>query len=161
MNQHTFSVYLTYSAITAHVGTDIWTLRGLQVDPAAVEALRAANAEQPREKRVIDYGWTPEGRLWVDVRLPDLKSRTAFTFLMPSDIRRLVADGEFLAFSESGLRSGRIRVTEDGQSWGYGPFLERSGADEGDVFIIEFDLGERTALLRLADDEDLEQLNPY
>ncbi|HEX9867547.1 MAG TPA: hypothetical protein VGC99_02955, partial [Candidatus Tectomicrobia bacterium] len=98
MNQHTFSVYLTYSAVIAHVSTDIWTLRGLQVDPAAVEALRVANAEQPREKRVLDYGWTPEGRLWVGVRLPDLKSVSSFIFLMPSAMRRLVADGEFSAF---------------------------------------------------------------
>jgi len=140
MNQHTFSVYLTYSAVIAHVSTDIWTLPGLQVDPAAVEALRAANAEQLREKRVLDSGWTPAGRLWVGVRLPDLKSRAAFIFLMPSAIRRLVADAEFSAFSESGLPSGRIRVREDGQSWGYGAFLERSGADEGDILIVEFDL---------------------
>jgi hypothetical protein len=160
MNSHTFSVYLTYSAVTAHVSTDIWTLRGLQVDPAAVEALRAANAGQPREKRVLDHGWTPGGRLWVGVRLPDLRSVASFIFLIPSAMRRLVADGEFSAFSESGLPSGRIRVTEDGQSWGYGRFLERSGADEGDIFIVEFDLAERTALLRLGDDEDLEQLNP-
>ena len=160
MNQHTFSVYLTYSAVTAHVSTDIWTLRGLQVDPAAVEALRAANAEQPREKRVLDYGWTPEGRLWVGVRLPDLRSVASFIFLMPSAMRCLVADGEFSAFSESGLPSGNIRVTEDGQSWGYGSFLERSGADEGDIFIVEFDLSEHTALLRLGDDEDLEKLDP-
>jgi hypothetical protein len=160
MNPHTFSVYLTYSAVTAHVSTDIWTLRGLQVDPAAVEALRASNAEQPRGKRVLDYGWTPGGRLWVGVRLPDLRSVASFSFLMPSAMRRLVADGEFSAFSESGLPSGRIRVTEDGQSWGYGRFLARSGADEGDILIVEFDLGERTALLRLGDDEDLEKLNP-
>jgi hypothetical protein len=160
MNQHTFSVYLTYSAIIAHLGTDIWTLRGLQVDPAAVEALRTANAEHSREKRVLDYGWTPEGCLWVAVRLPDLKSRTAFIFLMPSSIRRLVADGEFPAFSESGIPSGRIRVKEDGQSWGYGPFLTRTGADEDDIFIAEFDLAERTAILRLGDDEVLEKLSP-
>jgi hypothetical protein len=160
MNQHTFAVYLTYSAVTAHVSTDIWTLRGLQVDPAAVEALRAANAEQPREKRVLDYGWTPEERLWVGVRLRDLQTLSSFIFLMPSAIRRLVAGGEFSAFSESGLPSGRIRVTEDGQSSGYGPFLARSGADEGDILIVEFDLTEHTACLRLGDDDTLENLNP-
>jgi sigma-70-like protein len=159
MNQHTFSVYLTYSAVIAHVSTDIWTLRGLQVDPGVVEALRAANAEQPREKRVLDYSWTPEGRLWVGVRLPDLKSRTSFIFLMPSAIRHLVADSEFSAFSESSLPSGRIRVTEDGQSWGYGPFLARSGADEGDILMIKFDLAEHSAVLQLGDEEVLEKLS--
>jgi hypothetical protein len=143
-NQHIFSVYLTYSAVIAHVSIDIWTLRGLQVNPGVVEALRAANAEQSREKRVLDYSWTPEGHLWVGVRLPDLKSRTSFIFLMPSAIRHLVADSEFSAFSESSLPSGRIRVTEDGQSWGYGPFLARSGAEEA---IFSLSLISRSILL--------------
>jgi hypothetical protein len=160
MNQHTFSVYLTYSAVMAHVSTDIWTLRGLQVDPAAVEALRAANAEQPREKRVLDYGWTPEGRLWVGVRLPDLTSLAGFTFGVPAVIRHFIAGREFPALSENRAPSGIVRVNQEGLSWGYGPFLARSGADEGDILIVEFDLAEPTALLRLGDDEVLEKLNP-
>lgn len=160
MNQHTFSVYLTYSAVIAHLGTDIWTLRGVQVDPATVEALRATNAERAREKRVLDYGWTPNGRLWVAVRLPELKSLAAFTFGMPAPIRRLVADREFPASSESGILSGVVRVNADGISWGYGSFLGRSGADEDDILIVEFDLAEGTAILRLGDDEVLDKLNP-
>jgi hypothetical protein len=160
MNQHTCSVYLTYSAVTAHVSTDIWTSRGLQVDPAAVEALRAANAEHLREKRVLDYGWTPEGRLWIGVRLPDLTSLAAFTHGVPAVIRLFIAGRELPAFSENGASSGIVRVNQKGVSWGYGPFLARSGADEGDIFIVEFDLAERTALLRLGDEEDLEELDP-
>jgi hypothetical protein len=79
---------------------------------------------------------------------------------MPAPIRRLVADGEFPAFSESGLPSGRIRVKEDGQSWGCGRFLARNGADEGDILIVEFELAEHTAILQLGDDEVLEELDP-
>jgi hypothetical protein len=75
-------------------------------------------------------------------------------------MRRLVADGEFPAFAESGLPAGKIRIAEDGQSWGYGPFLARSGADEDDILMVEFDLAEHTALLRLGDDDMLEKLNP-
>jgi hypothetical protein len=160
MNQHTFSVYLTYSAVIAHLGTDIWALRGVQVDPAAIEALRAANAEHPREKRVLDHGWTLGGHLWVAVCLPDLTSLAAFTFGVPTVIRHFIAGCEFPALSESGSLSGIVRVNPDGVSWGYGPFLGRSGADEGDILIVAFDLAERTALLQLGDDEILEKLNP-
>src|SRR5439155_6115113 len=69
MNQNTFSVYTTYSPVLEHLGTDIWALRGVRVDPAAVEAVRRANAQRPREPRVQDYGWTGEGDLWMGVRL--------------------------------------------------------------------------------------------
>jgi hypothetical protein len=160
MNQYTFAVYLTYCCVITHLGTEIWTLRGVQVDPAVVNAVRAANAERPRRKRVLDYGWSQEGRLWAAVRLPNIKSQPSFVFQLPAPIRGLLADREFSALSESGIPAGRIRITEDGRSWGYGPFLSRSGADESDILIVEFDLADHTALLRLGDDEVLEKLNP-
>ena len=49
---------------------------------------------------------------------------------------------------------------EDGQVWGYSPFLARSGADEGDILIVEFDLTANTAILQLGDNEIQEKLNP-
>jgi hypothetical protein len=82
------------------------------------------------------------------------------TIIIPSAIRRVVADREFLASSESGIPSGKIRVMEDGQVWGYSPFLARSGADEGDILIVEFDLTANTAILQLGDNEIQEKLNP-
>jgi hypothetical protein len=63
MNINTFSLYLTYSPVIVHLGTDIWSLRGVRVDPAAVEAVRSANVLRPREKRVLDHGWAVDGRL--------------------------------------------------------------------------------------------------
>src|SRR5439155_21479337 len=57
MNRNTFSVYTTYSPILEHLGTDIWSLRGIHVSPVAVDALRQANAARPRERVVEDYGW--------------------------------------------------------------------------------------------------------
>ena len=71
MNVNTFSLYLTYSPVIVHLGTDIWTLRGVRVDPTAVEALRQANALRQKEKRVLDHGWTADGQLWVATRLPE------------------------------------------------------------------------------------------
>lgn len=58
MNVYTFSQYLSFSPVINHLGTDLWSLRGVHVDPAAVEVLRQMNAARPDEKRIVDYGWS-------------------------------------------------------------------------------------------------------
>lgn len=154
VNLNTFSVYSTYSPIIDHLGTDLWALRGVQVDPAAVEALRQANAQRPRERRIQDFGWTPEGRLWVTVRLGRLSS---VVIGIPSAIAKYVAERRFPAKAVDGSDVGEIAVDDSGASWGYGPFLSRMGADEGDVLRVEFDLVRETALLQLGGEELIEE----
>jgi hypothetical protein len=56
MNVNTFSINLSYSPVVLHLGTDVWSLRGVRVDPAAVEAVREANALRQKERRVLDHG---------------------------------------------------------------------------------------------------------
>jgi hypothetical protein len=51
-----------------------------------------------------------------------------------------------------------VRIYENGNSSGYGPFLRQAGADEGDILLAEFDLSSRCAVLRLMDEEQLEEL---
>jgi len=153
MNQSTFSVYTTCAPVLDHLGTDVWALRGVRVDPAAVEALRQANAQRPRERRVQDYGWTGEGNLWVGVRLP---RTTSLVIGIPSPILGYVAEQRFAARAEDGSDAGLIVVSDSGSSWGYGPYLSRRGADEGDILRIEFDLAQESATLRLGGEELLE-----
>ena len=45
-------------------------------------------------------------------------------------------------------------------SYGFGPFLRQRGGDEGDILIAEFDLETNGALLRLGNDELLEEMSP-
>lgn len=155
MNENTFSVYSTFSPIIEHLGIDLWTLRGVRVDPAAVEALRAANAARPRERRLIDHGWTAGGLLWVAARLPGSVSLSVVG--IPSAVRRFLAGREFVALSEQGSIAGTIRVSPEGACWGFAPFLRRSGADENDTLVIEFDVTKGVATLRLGSDEILEE----
>lgn len=147
MNMNTFSVYSTYSPILEHLGTDIWALRGIEVHPAAVDALRQANAARPRERVVEDYGWSRDGVLWVAASLP--KRQSSLVIGIPSSIRHYVADRRFEAQGEDGSTAGTIAVNDDGTSWGYGPFLARRGADEGDILVIEFDLTTEEVTLKL------------
>jgi hypothetical protein len=153
---NTIDVYLTYSAIMAHLGIDIWSLRGVQVDPEAVEALRKANAERPRERRLLDYGWTEHGCLWVAARLP--RSTPNFVFGIPAQMAHILLGRDFRARDSDGVDFGHIRFSSN-NSYGYNTFLRRRGADEGDLLIVEFDLVSGIALLRLEDDYFLERLN--
>jgi hypothetical protein len=159
MNVNTFGMYLTYSAVIVHLGTDIWTLRGVRVDPAAVEALLQANALRQKEKRVLDHGWTADGQLWVATRLPSTLSG-AFVFGMPGAIKRYLAGRKFVAKDDDGIEHGSVRINDEGSSYGFGSFLRQRGADEGDILIAEFDLNGGTALLRLGDDELLDEISP-
>ncbi len=158
MNPNTFSQYLSSSPVIAHIGVDMWSLRGVRVDPAAVEALRESNAARPTERRVLDHGWTERGDLWLAVRLPELPNH--FVLGIPSVIRHLVSGRDFPAVDETGLKAGTVRVGTEGTSYGYSPFLTRRGADEDDILFITFRLVEGLATLRLIDDEELEALSP-
>ena len=53
-----------------------------------------------------------------------------------------------------------VCLNNEGSSNVFGAFLRQRGADEGDILIAEFDLSGGTALLRLGDDELLDQISP-
>jgi hypothetical protein len=159
MNMNTFSLYLTYSPVILHLGTDLWSLRGVRVDPVAVEAVRAANNLRKKEKRILDHGWTQDGELWLAARPPDI-TKGPLVLGIPSAIKNYLAGRQFVVTDEDGVSHGTVRVNDEGTSYGFGPFLRQRGADEGDTMIAEFDLSKGSALLRLGDDELLEEMSP-
>lgn len=156
LNRNTFAMLTSYSPILESLGFGLWILRGRHVDPAVVEMLRKMSSERPRERRVVDYGWTSDGRLWVAVRLPE--DPTSVLPHVPSTISRFLTSPEYVARTEAGVECGRVRIYENGNSSGYAPFLRQAGADEGDILLAEFDLSALSAVLRLTDEEQLEQL---
>lgn len=160
MNVNTFNIYLSYSPVIIQLATDVWSLRGVRVDPAAIEAVRHANALRVREKRIIDHGWTANGHLWLGARIPAAHDAAAMIVSIPGAIRRYVAGRDFQAKDEDGIVHGSIRVNEEGSSWGFGRFLRQRGADQGDILVTEFDLAKNIAVLRLGDDQMLEELSP-
>jgi hypothetical protein len=160
MNVNTFSIYLSYSPVVLHLGKDIWSLRGVRVDPAAVEAVRTANALREKEKRVLDHGWTPEGQIWLAARIPAAHDAAHLVVHVPGPIQYYLSGRRFHAKDEDGVSHGIVRVNEEGASYGFPPFLRQRGADDGDILIAEFDLTKNMALLRLGDDELLEEMSP-
>lgn len=155
LNENSVSLFLTYSPIVEHIGIDIWKLRGVGVDPAAIEALREANANEVLERRLISFGWRPNGRLWIAAKLP--YSLTSMVLGVPGSTKRYLADRKFAAVDQvSGTPCGQISVGEQGTSFGYTTFLRVASAEPGDVMLAEFDLAEERVYLSLTDDVTLE-----
>ena len=153
MNENTFSVYASYSCVLEHVGIGIWKLRGVAVDPAAVEAVRMANQLKPREKRVLEHGWTDDGKLCIAARVPRL-GKQSMVIGCPGAIQRYLIGQEFQCRTKEGNhKRGTVVINEKGTSYGYGPFIRRYGLDEDDILLAEFDLATNTVQLSLADDE--------
>jgi hypothetical protein len=139
MNVNTFEAFMQCSPIIEHVDTNIWTLRGLTVDPAQVEAARTANAERPRQKRVTSFGWTESGEVSITVRVP-ANPTPSFVFLAPAGISRFVSGKEFEVVRPTDVQGRRLKILDEGNVIGSGVILNRLGADEGDVVNFNFNL---------------------
>jgi hypothetical protein len=156
INENTLSVYSSYSPIIEHIGVDLWKLRGVNVDPAAIEAVRQQNHLRRREQRLLDYGWTAEGKLWVAWRLPEVRSTLVFG--VPGAIRRYLADRKFVATTKNLERTfSNISVNESGTAYGWSPILRHIGADTGDIVLAEFNLTKAVVEISLADEAILEE----
>lgn len=153
-----FWTLATYSPILERLGSSLWTLRGTLVDPAAVEAIRRENALRPRHERVVDFGWTSEGLLWVAIRLPP--SSDSMVFRIPNAVERYLWGRDFPATTEDGVDCGNVRVYPNGMSAGYARFLNAVGADEGDILFARFSLSDTKVVLSIIDDEELEEISP-
>ena len=158
MNENTFNVYTSYSPILEHVDVNIWKLRGIKVDPTAVEAMRIANHLRPKQRRVLQFGWGKNGALWLAARVPKLAG--SMIVGCPGPIRRFLDGQQFACKSKEGNQDcGTITINDRGTSYGYGQFMRRYGVDENDVFLAEFDLNEQTVTLSVVDDEILDDLD--
>lgn len=155
MNDSTFGASTTFSPILEHVGVDLWKLRGVAVDPAAVEAVRQANKSIPRQTSLIYHEWSSEGLLRIAWAVPFLNSNA--TFGIPNEVRRYIAKNRYRALGKrSGRESGQIVITDYGTSYGYGPYLRYAGAEEGDVLIAEFDSEQSVVYLSIGEADSLE-----
>lgn len=151
INPHSLEVALTYSPVVEHLDLNIWTLRGTVVSSAALDAIREANSLRPKDRRLQDFGWTESGRVWISARVPE--STSTFVLGAPGPIRRFITSQKFAAIGDDGTSVGQLGVTQDGTIYGFGAYLRRAGAEDGDTVIAEFDLTSSTAYLRLGGDE--------
>lgn len=158
MNENTFSVFSTYSPVVEHVELNIWKLRGTEVSAATVEAVRKANRIKPRDERVLDSGWSKDGKLWIAAKIPRI-GKNNMVIGCPSTIKRFLMNQQFQGIAkDSKITCCTIGINEAGFSYGYAPFIRRYGLDENDVLLAEFDLSTNEALLSIADEESLNSI---
>jgi hypothetical protein len=158
VNPNTLWIVATYSPMIERHGSGLWTLTGTQLDPAAVESVRAAAALRPREKRIEDFGWNDDGTLWVAIRVPAAIATKMFG--LPSAVVRYLKGRDYAAFTTEGHPCGTIKIYDGGNSGGWGRFLAMSGADEGDLLLATYNLASSSAVLSIIDDDDLEEMSP-
>lgn len=158
MNENTFNVYTSYSSIVEHIGTDLWKLRGAEVDPAAVEAVRSANKLRTKERRVFGFEWAEDGKLRLAFRVGGRAADSA-VFGCPSTIQRFLADSKFEC-QVKGTRQtcGKVGMAKQGTIYGFKPFIQRYGLDENDVLLAEFDINSHVVLLSIGYDELLDDV---
>jgi hypothetical protein len=152
VNPTTFDIYTSFSPIISHPDLNVWGLRGVDVNPAAIAAMREANAQRSPEKRVQDFGWSDEGNIWLKVRLS--QNVQSFVVGCPSDMSRYILGREFAAFGDDDERCGTIK-SSGASLYGFSPFLRKAGADEGDVLEIVFNIGKDEAYLSLSPEDSL------
>lgn len=150
----TINTDLSYSCVVEHVDVNIWALRGADINPSAIEAVRKANALRPKETRVRDFGWTRNGQLWIAGVAPPLTQASVFG--CPAGARKFIAGQKFVASTSDGTPCGTVGVTSDGVAYGFGAFQRLSEWDPGDIVMIEFDLEASTATLFLGSEELLD-----
>lgn len=155
IKETTFSVYTSCSPVLEHVDTDIWKLRGVRTDPGAIQAIREANHIKPRERRVINYGWTDDGKIWIATRIPMLYG--SMVIGCPSGISKFLSGRSFACRGkEDGTDCGKVAVDERGTSYGFATFIRKYGMDAGDILIMQFDIANSTVELDIGDDEILD-----
>ncbi len=133
VNPNTFNTYTSYTPFLRDLGAGLWAIRGVEPDPLEVEQLRRRRG--PRQRQVEDWTWLPNGALRLSVRLRRITNTVVG---VPAAVRSSLAGRTLEVVLPDGTRKGRVRVGENGTSWGYGPALGALGAQPGDLLLVDF-----------------------
>jgi hypothetical protein len=156
INRTTFYAYLKYSPVITKYAIGVYGLRGAQVPPGVVESLKP-DFRQRQGRVLMDYGWTPEGSVWVGYKVSESMIRSG-VIGVPSALKRFVA-GEFILKTEDGLQIGRL-VVKESSAWGLGTFFRRRGGEVGDYLVILIDQTAKEATVHIGDENLLDEFQP-
>ncbi len=146
MNRTTFFVYLDNSAIIVRHARGVYGLRGADVEPGVIEAM----IPRRTHSRVLkDYGWLPDGRLWLGFKLSQSIALNGVCSI-PVALSHYI-QGEFQLVNVNGSFLNTF-VARNSSAWGFGSFVRQRGGEAGDVFVIVFDLQSRRVTPHLGDE---------
>ena len=131
----------------------MYALVGSKVPPGLVEELRPDYGK--RNKRLIDHGWAPDGKLWFAVKLSEPMIRGG-VLGVPGGLKSYL-QGDWRLVDQSGREIHTLRIKET-TVWRVGPPLRRIGAEPDDVAAFVFDLPHQSVRLHLGGHEIVERL---
>lgn len=166
VNLSSFYVYLGYSSLIEKLGVGVYALRGSKVQPGQVDELRAS---VKRSGSLVDSGWTDDARVWIGYSMSH-STLVSGVVSIPSGLKE-VLEGEYTLVAPDRQVFGPLRCS-DGQAWSLSKFWRRRGGEDGDPFLLIFDLVERRVTVYLGidsieelgsgedpSDNDLDELN--
>jgi len=141
MNRSSSYRFLSHSPVISKYAVGVFGLIGADIAPGVVESLAL---KRQRGKVLADYGWAPNGQIWLAYRLSEATVLTGIVSV-PAAMRAFIS-GEFALKTLDGASMGTL-VAKESSAWGLGPFFSRRGGEAGDYLVISFDLATREASL--------------
>jgi hypothetical protein len=145
MKGDTFWQFLAYSPVITRLGPGVYGLRGADVPPGTVAALLRRPG---KAKFLLDYGWTPDGKIWSAYKVTQYMISKGY-FTVPASMVRVLA-GEFDLRTADRVHLGTLAIGRAG-GWGLREFFARRGGETGDYLSMLFDLGTKEVVVSIGD----------
>ena len=155
LSEASFQILTSFSPVVERVSTGIWKIRGSMVHPAAVEALRQQVRDAPRERRVLSYGWTLDGQIWIAARTPH--PPRSMVVGIPSGLQAFLQGKRFEATLEDRSPCGTLASREQNSLYGFYAFARLVSLEEGDVVKMTFDLQKGSVVMEVVDEDALDE----
>lgn len=149
VNRSSFYVYLGYSPIIARYAPGVYGLRGARITAGEVNALIPPRV---RQQRLVDHGWTADGRVWIAYKMSATAVQAA-VLSVPAALEDFLS-GSYLLSSDDDQPIGTL-VVKGNHMWGVGPFYRRWGVEEGDHVVVTVDINQRRATVVAGGEEVL------
>lgn len=143
MNVSTFYVRLGYSSLVERLAAGVYAIRGASVEAGQVEGLQIP--VRPSEA-LQDFGWTGDAKVWIGYRLTHGISVSG-VISVPTGMKEML-QGDFVLAAPDGATFGPFKCSGS-QAWSLGKFFRRRGGDEGEFFVLLWDLDQRTVTVFL------------
>ena len=154
MNTSSFYVHLSYSPLVIKLATGVFSRIGLDVDPGAIEQMKAENKASQFE---ATDGWSKAGTLWWHFQA-DRPTIHSGTHTIPTFVLKF-ASGEWNVKTVDGFELGAANV-KNGFISGFKLVFSILGVSNNDYIQVDFDIASRTVFVRIVGNEP-DEFSPY
>jgi hypothetical protein len=147
MNPISFYIYRAGSPVVSQMAPGVYSLVGATPPFGLVEEIASKSRTS---RRMVEHGWDNEGRLWCAVSLSRAVI-TAGSIALPRFVRDLV-QGEWTITLPDGTEAGTT-IYNGAFLTGLRKPLSYSGAEPGDLVLLEFDLHSHVMKMRVGGQE--------